>query len=293
MNNEKKAYLVSHFCVFLWGFTAILGKLITLNAVSLVFFRMGMAATVFLLLPTFWGNVRSFSTKDFLRFFGIGAIVCLHWLCFYGSIKLSNASIGVVLIALTAVFTAMMEPFFFQRKLIKTDLLFGLLMVPAMLLIAQSVPRGYLWGIILGVISSLLAATFSILNKKYGAEKHPFVVTWSEMTGGFLFCSIVFAGMLFWRNEPFVLPDKQNIFYLIFMVVFCTVLPFILSIWSLRHISAFTAVFLVNLEPLYGITLAYFIFHENKEMGWGFYVGAVIILASVGGKFLLERNRRI
>ena len=290
MIESKKAYLLMHFCVFLWGFTAILGKFISLNEVVLVWYRTLFTSIIFLFAPIFWIKIKTTSIKSLLIFGGIGALVSIHWFLFYGSIKYSNASIGVACVGITSLLTAIIEPIMTKNKLKIIDLIFGILIIPGIWLISNASPASYSKGILMGIFSALIAAIFTLLNKLNTTQSNPIVVSWAQMMGGFLFTCLIMPIYVNYFPSTFHLPNKVDFFYLIMLSIFCTALPFILSIWAFRHLSAFTWIFIVNLEPVYGIILAIFILKENKELGPNFYIGASLIFLSVIGKFLYEKK---
>lgn len=289
MIEDRKSYLLMHFCVFLWGFTAILGKFITLNEVVLVWYRTLLTAIIFLFVPIFWKNIKKSSIKQLLTFGGIGVLVAIHWFLFYGSIRYSNASIGVACVGITAFLTALIEPLLTKSKLKTIDLFFGILVIPGIWLISNASPIGYRNGIIMGLFSALIAAIFTILNKQKTTKSDPVVVSWAQMLGGFLFTCLIMPIYIYFFPDSFKIPSQIDLIYLIILSVFCTALPFILSIWAFRHLTAFTWIFIVNLEPVYGIILAIIILKENTELGINFYIGASLIFLSVIGKFLFEK----
>lgn len=290
MNEQKRALLLMHISVFLWGFTAIMGKLISLNEVVLVWYRTLFTAISLLFIPIFWKKIKNTPIKSILIFAFIGCLVALHWYLFYGSIKYANASVGVACIGTTSLLTALIEPLMTKNKIRTIDILFGSLVIPGILLISNASPKGYLFGILMGIFSALIAAIFSILNKKHTVKHNPVVVSWTQMMGAFIFTSCLLPFYLFYFPNSFQLPNSIDFIYLIVLSVLCTALPFILSIWAFRHLSAFTWVFIVNLEPLYGILLAIILLKENKELGINFYIGVLIILFSVVGKFIWENK---
>jgi drug/metabolite transporter (DMT)-like permease len=275
--------------VFLWGFTAILGKYITLNEVILVWYRTLFTAIIFLFVPIFWKEIKKTSFKSLLIFGGIGGLVAIHWFLFYGSIKYSNASIGVACVGTTALITALIEPLMSKNKLKTIDLLFGILVIPGIWLISNASPIGYRNGIIMGIFSALIAAIFTILNKQKTTKNNPVVVSWAQMLGGFLFTCLIMPIYLNFFPNTLKIPSYSDLSNLIILSIFCTALPYILSIWAFRHISAFNWIFIVNMEPLYGIILAIILLKENTELGINFYIGASLIFLSVIGKFLFEK----
>lgn len=281
MKKSGNAYLIMHFCILLWGFTAILGRLIELREFMLVFYRMWITVFILLLLPGTLSFLKTHSFRKTLPLLGIGMLVACHWVCFYGSVKYANASVAAACIGVVSFFTAILEPIMLRKPFVKENLILGFSIIPGIWLISDASPAGYFTGIVLGIISSLLAASFSVLNKKYASEFHPLSLTWLEMTGGALLLSLILPLYAYFLPEFVQLPDAKNFGYLALLSVGCTIVPFALSIYALRHISAFTSVFLLNLEPLYSIILAIILLQENQELSLQFYLGAGWILMAV------------
>jgi len=278
---QTRAYLYMHIAVLLWSFTAILGKAITLTEFVLVWYRMILTSVILLLIPGVWKGLRSYGLRALAPLFGIGAIVSLHWVAFYGSIKYTNASVAVACIGTSSLFAALLEPILLKTSFRKPDLILGGGMLVAIYLVSEASPEGYAFGIGLGILSSLLAALFSILNKRYAAEFPAMLFTFSEMAGGWIFLSLMLPFYIHFMPDAFVWPDQNNWIYLALLAFFCTVVPFSLNIIALRHVSAFTSVFLVNLEPLYTFALAAFIFKEHQQLSINFYLGALLMVVCV------------
>ena len=280
-----------HLCVLLWGFTAILGKLITLPALPLVWWRMLIVVAVLALLPKVWRGVRTMPARTRWAYAGIGVLVALHWLTFYGAIKLSNASVAATCIAFATPMTALVEPLLTRQKFRPRDLLLGLVSLPGIWLVVGGVPAGMHAGIVAGVASALLVALFGTLNKRMVEGGDPLTVTALELGAGTLTLTLLaplmpllvpaFAGPLL------VLPSPIDGFWLVVLALACTLFPFALCLVALRHLSAFTAQLSVNLEPIYAIVLAAIIFGEQQELSMQFYAGVAIILGVVFAQGLL------
>jgi drug/metabolite transporter (DMT)-like permease len=278
MNDKSKAYLSLHFCVFIWGFTAILGKLISLQALSLVWWRVFLCSiTLAFLVPRVqW---RSLNKSLFTKMLSIGFLVSLHWLCFYGAIKWSNASVAVASMATTSFFAAIVEPLMLRQKMKWYELALGILILPGMALVAGNIDFSMQKGLALGILGALLAAIFTTLNKDVVQKQAPpaLVMSFTELFGAWVICSMVIP-----FNKDIVLqPQGFDFGWLLVLAWGCTVLPYYLSLLALRHISAFTANLTTNLEPIYGVLLAGIIFREDKDLGLGFYLGVTIILIAV------------
>lgn len=279
LSAAAKAQLQIHFCVLLWGFTAILGKMISLAALPLVWWRMLVVVGVIALLPRAWRGLRRMSPKLVLAYAGIGVLVALHWLTFYGAIKLANASVAASCLALCPVFLAVVEPWIAGRRHRRAELWLGILVVPGVVLVVGGTPDAMNGGIAIGVLSAFFVAIFGALNKRFIHQADALTVTWIEMTAGALCLAAVLPLVL--PASPFTLPGTTDLWYLLALAFGCTLLPFVLALDALRHLSAFEAQLAVNLEPVYTIVLAMLLFGEQRELTVGFYAGVAIILAVV------------
>ncbi len=286
----RRAYLEAHFAVFLYGFTAILGDLIQLPATILVWWRVLITSISLLLLIQFGRNLHTIPRKLILQYMGIGIIIGLHWITFFGSVKYANASIAMVCYATTAFFASVLEPLLTKKKLQKMELLLGFLVIPGMVLIVQSVPKGMWFGIFLGLLSALLIACFAIFNKKLVHEADSASITFLELSSSWLFITLCLPFFYYFSADSPFLPSKMDWVYLLILSLLCTTLAFVLNLRSLKYISAFTSTLIGNLEVLYGIILAIVILKENKELSFLFYIGAFIVLITVFGHPFLNRK---
>ncbi|MFZ9311488.1 MAG: EamA family transporter [Arenimonas sp.] len=277
---ERKAFWQIHFCVLLWGFTAILGKLITLPAQALVVWRMLLVSLLLAVLPRVWRGLRTLSPRLIAIYAGIGTIVALHWLTFYGAIKLSNASVAVSCLALGSIFAAIIEPMITGKRHARSEILLGLMVIPGVYLLIGGVPLSMHLGIAVGILSSLLTALFATLNKRYVHEADPESVTFIEMSVGALALAGASA-LYFGVDATFIRPGLYDFSLLLVLAVLCTLLPFILSLHALRHISAFSTQLALNLEPVYAIVIAALWLKEYQELTPQFYRGVAIILSAV------------
>ena len=288
MTEKLKAYFYLHFCVFLWGFTAILGKLITLQALPLVWWRVVLCClTLLFLVPR--PDLRTLNRSLFFKMLGVGMMVGVHWLCFYGAIKLSNASVAVTTMATTSFFSALTEPFLLKKKIKWYELMLGILILPGIALVVGNINWDMRIGFGVGIVSALLAAVFTSLNKELIEKQHPpaLMMTLVEMFGGVVVTSIALPFVLFADPGLQVIPVSNDWFWLAILVWACTILPYSLSLKALRHISAFASNLTINLEPVYGVLLAGVFFREDKDLNAGFYIGvAIILLAVLGHPFL-------
>lgn len=293
MTDITKAWLQIHLCVVLWGFTAILGKLITLDALPLVLWRMGLVAATLLILPSVWRALCSMSARLLWAYAGIGVLVALHWLTFYGAIKLANASVAVTCIATVPVFLAIAEPVLAGRRFQPRELLLGLLALPGIFLVVGGTPDSMNAGIIMGIVSAMFVALFAGLNKRLVLRSEPLTVTAIEMASGtvvLLICALIFtqfenlpgiSGIVDNTDSLFALPQGSDLVWLVILGFACTLLPFALSLIALRHLSAYASSLAVNLEPVYAIILAAVLLGEQQELSPSFYLGAIMIIAVV------------
>ncbi|TBR07306.1 MAG: DMT family transporter [Lysobacter sp.] len=292
----RRAFLQIHACVVLWGFTAILGKLISLPALPLVWWRMLVVVSVLALVPRVWRGLRAMPRRLAGAYAGIGVLVALHWLTFYGSIKLSNASVGATCIALGTVFTALVEPWLAKTRFQPRDLLLGVAVLPGVALVVGGVPEGMRAGIAMGTLSAVLVALFGSLNKRLVEHGDALTITAIELGAGTLALTALAPLLdLAWPGEGrlLVLPSPRDASFLLLLALGCTLLPYALSLVALRHMSAFAAQLAVNLEPVYAIVLAIALLGEQRELTPLFYGGVAIILGVVLAYPLLHRLRRI
>ncbi len=286
-----RAQLQIHFCVFLWGFTAILGKLISLAALPLVWWRMLLVAGTLALMPRIWRHLAAMSARLRWAYAGIGALVALHWVAFYASIKLSNASVAATCMAMGSVFVSMIEPILAKRAFQRRELLLGVSVIPGVMLVVGGVPSDMYLGIAIGVFSAFIVAIFSALNKRLVEHADPLAVTALEMAAGAATVGLLSPLLLLLFPLPDGSgwwPDLRDGGYLLLLAYACTLLPFTLSLVALRHMSAFSAQMAVNLEPVYTIVFAIVLFHEQRELGLRFYLGLTLLLLAVTVHPLLE-----
>jgi drug/metabolite transporter (DMT)-like permease len=266
----RRAQWQIHFCVLLWGFTAILGKLITLPAMALVSWRMALVALALYALKRVRRGLRELPARLRGVYAGIGVIVALHWLTFYGAIKLANASVAAACIGLAPVFLAVIEPWVMRTRFDARELLLGALVVPGVALVVGGVPVAMHAGIVVGTVSALLVALFGALNKRYVEHAEPLTMTFVELGAGGLFLSVAALAWSAARGDldaAHWLPGAHDAALLLLLAVACTLLPFALSLIALRRLSAFQAQLAVNLEPVYAVALAALLLSEQRELG--------------------------
>lgn len=299
MQEEKKALVYMHLATFLFGFTAILGKAISLSSINLVWHRMWLASAIFLLFPGFIQAFKQTNTLTKKRFLLIGGLVAMHWLTFYGCIKLGNsASLALACFGTIAFFAALLEPLIIKTPFKKVELFLGIIIIVGLAFIAKSNPdehfswqSNYIQAMIMGVVSAFFAALFSVLNKKYVADNNPMVITFLQMLGGFVFLTLLLPFYIAFFGVDFqIIPQTNDIIYLVLLAVICTNVAFSLEMEALKNMSAFMSNLIINLEPIYGMVLAVIIFHENQMLNTWFYIGAFLIIATVFLHPLLERK---
>lgn len=276
----KKAFLQLHAAILLAGFTGVLGRLITLNEGLLVWYRLLFTVITLWVYFFFIGKIQRISFKELMKIFGAGFIAAMHWVTFYGSIKYANVSVALVCFSAVGFFTALLEPLIFKKPFSWQEIFLGLLVVAGIYLIFHFDPQ-YKTGIIIGIISALLGSLFPIFNRGFVQRHSSETVTLYELTGGFISLSLImpFYSKLFGADH--YIPTMSDFFWLLALAWFCTVLAFQLLMNALKKISAFTANLSYNLEPVYGILLAFLLYHENQHLGPSFYVGLGLILLSV------------
>jgi drug/metabolite transporter (DMT)-like permease len=278
-NDNLKSYFLLHLIVFIWGFTAILGALISLDALPLVWWRM-LLAVVFILVYIYIKKIPiKIPKKTVLAFLFAGLIIALHWLTFFKAIKVSNVSVTLACLSTGAFFTSILEPLLFGKKVVWYEVLFGLIVVGGLYIIFN-VEVDYVYGIILALTSAFLSALFTVINAKFTKEYMPSVISFYELVGGVVFLSIY---LLFSNgfNVEFFSLSLSDFGWLILLSSICTAYAFIASVKVMKYLSPYTVMLTINLEPIYGIILAVLIFKDAEHMSPMFYLGAVIILSTV------------
>ncbi|MFQ3214072.1 MAG: drug/metabolite transporter (DMT)-like permease [Marivirga sp.] len=282
MNIELKSYLKLHFIVMIWGFSAILGLLIALPAVEVVFYRTLIATLILLVLLLIRKRKFNIGRTAIIKIIATGFIISAHWILFFWSARLSTASVCLAGMATCSFWTSLIEPLMTKRKVKIYELFLGLFIIVGLYIIFQF-EFNYALGIGLAVISAMLASVFTVLNGQFTKHHAAYTITFYEMLGAFLGTVVFLAFYVpFYQPTDFsLIPSQQDWFYLLVLAGMCTVYAFAVSVEIQKVISAFVVNLTVNLEPVYGILLAFFIFGEEEEMSVGFYVGTCVILLSV------------
>lgn len=287
----KRAFAQIHLAVLLWGFTGILGKAISLSAPVLVWYRMLITAVILAIILSNRSEWIKIVRRDLVRIIGIGIMYAIHWVAFYASIKYSNASIAMVCLATASVFTALLDPLLNKGKFNYIEIFLSFIAIIGVYCIYALQPHAangsagmlhFEWGVILGVLAAIISAVFTVLNKPLAEKYPPRTVVFYEMAVGLAFLSIL--APFYIHNQPAtlaLLPQGLDYLWIFLLSYCCTVWGQSLAMSALKHLSAFTITLSVNLEPVYGIILAFLIYHENNQLGYGFYVGMSFIFMSL------------
>ncbi len=276
----KKYKLTSlHLMVVILGFTGVFGKIISLDAIHLVWYRMViafMSLALFLLLKK---QLFSISKQNFFGILGVGALVTIHWLCFFQSIKVSTVSVAVVCMATSSLFSALIEPLFFKRKLLTYEVIMGIIVVVALTFVMGTEIQ-YLWGYFYGIIAALFGTLFTLFNAKYIKKVGAAQITMIEMLAGV----IIISCLLLFQEDYTIFTSfisTKDFGYLILLGTLCTAMIFVWMTEIMRHITPYSLIMAINLEPIYSIILALVIFGENELMSTSFYIGSCIIIGVV------------
>jgi drug/metabolite transporter (DMT)-like permease len=276
----KKAFTQLHVAVFLAGFTAVLGRLIKLNEGLLVWYRLFITVLVLAAILLYKKELAKQTSKNIFRMAGVGGVIAFHWVTFYGAVKFGNISVALVCLSAAGFFSALLEPIILQKKIILQELLLGLMAVVGIYIIFDFHPQ-YKLGIFYGVLAALGAAIFPIFNKQLVKEFSPRILTFYELGGGFLILTILLPFYLKASPASYFIPTWSDASWLLILAVVCTVLCFDLQLKALQKISAFTCNLMYNLEPVYGIILAFIFFGEGKMFKNEFYVGVILIMLAL------------
>ncbi len=287
--NNIQNYIKLHFIIFIWGFTAVLGALISLEAIPLVWYRLALALPFLFVWIKYKKLSLKVGTRSLVKFSIGGFIIALHWIGFFMAIKLANVSVALVTLSTGAFFTSLLEPLFFKRKIRPIEVVFGLLIIGGLYLIFR-VDHLYLYGMLWALLAAFLSALFSVLNGLFVMKHSGFVLSFYQLFFGLLAISVY---LLF--NGDFTLEffslDKSDWGYLLILASVCTAYAFAASIDLMKYLSPYTIMLSINLEPVYGIILALLIFGEKELMGRQFYMGALIILAIVMLNSILKTKK--
>jgi len=276
---EKYKLSSLHLMVVILGLTGVFGKLISLDAIQLVWYRMFIAFITLSLFLAYKKQLFTVILKDFFGILGVGALVTFHWLCFFQSIKVSTISVAVVCLATSSLFSALIEPIFFKRKLLKYEVLMGIVVIAALIFILGAETQ-YFWGYFYGIMAAFLGTLFTLFNAKYIKKVGAAKITMIEMLAGVLIISCV----LLLKQDYTVftsLISVTDFSYLLILGTLCTAMVFVWMTEIMKHITPYSLIMAVNLEPIYSIILALVIFGDSELMSNSFYVGSSVIIGIV------------
>jgi drug/metabolite transporter (DMT)-like permease len=277
--DNLKSYLNLHLIVFIWGFTAILGALITIQADALVWYRMLLASVFLFLFILFKKESFRIPTKEFFKLIFVGLLIAVHWIFFFQAIHVSNVSITLAVFSLGAFLASILEPIFYGRKVLWYEVFFGLVIIAALGIILQ-VEINYFEGIMYALASIIIGVLFTLMNGKLIEKHEPSVITFYEFLAGVFFITIYFLFTNKFNVDFFILTTNDWVYLLILSSV-CTAYAFTASVKVMRILSPYTVMLTTSLEPVYGIVLAFFIIGGKEKMSVEFYIGAVLIVITV------------
>ena len=290
-NVKFKNHLHLHFLVFIAGFTAILGELITIQAIPLVWYRMTIAGILMFIFLRYKRINLSIPLNVKIRFFLAGVVIALHWITFFAAINTSNISITLAMFSTGAFFASLIEPLFYRRRIISYEIIFGLIVMVGVAMIMQ-IEGEYFYGIILGILSAFLSSLFAVMNGKFVQNYNAVTISFYEFISGILFISIFLAfdhehGF----SASFFNITFSDFIYLLILASVCTAYAFIASVYVMKHITPFSVVLTYNLEPVYGMIMAFIIFPEKERMPVIFYIGSSLIILTVLLNAIIKYNK--
>lgn len=289
MQNDKLLnYFHLHFIVFIWGFTAVLGALISIEAIPLVWYRMLLATVFIFLFIRFRNEALQLPIKILIGFFFAGLVIALHWLAFFGAIKISNVSVTLAIMSTGALFASLLEPLLYRRRIIWYEVVFGGTVVGGLYLIFK-VETQYFWGILLALCASFLGALFSVINGRFALRYKASVISFYEILSGFL-CITLYLVLSGSYNAAFFFLSVNDWIFLLILASACTAYAFIASVHVMKWISPYTVMLTINLEPVYGIILALLILGDSENMSPQFYFGTAIILITVVANGIIKNS---
>ncbi|MEI6949341.1 EamA family transporter [Paraflavisolibacter sp. H34] len=276
----KKALLRLHATVFLWGFTGVLGRAITLDSVWLVWYRLLITVATLLVLSFFFKKVGRLPWRSMATVCGIGLILALHWVCFYGSIKYANVTIALTCLSTSALLSSLLEPLILKKPFDLTEVFLGLFAIAGIVIIYNTHLQ-FSIGIAIGLLAALLTVLTSVLNKKIVDRYEPQQLALYQLSGGFAGLTLLLPLFYYWFPGGHLVPTAADWGWLVVLSWVCTIFTFFLFVASLKKLSAFTTNLTLTLEPVYGIVLAFVFYKENKLLSQWFYVGFALITLAV------------
>ncbi|HEY0058321.1 MAG TPA: EamA family transporter [Flavisolibacter sp.] len=276
----KKALLQLNAAVFLWGFTGVLGRLISLNETWLVWYRLLITVITLWVLFFFFKKIKKLPASSILYIGSIGTVQALHWVCFYGSIKYANVTIALTCLSTSALLSSLLEPIVARTRFDPVEIILGLFAIAGIVVIYNTHLQ-FSIGIVIGLLSALLTVIVSVLNKQMIGKWEASSITLYQLTGGFVGLTLLIPALQSVLQAPHAVPQPLDWLWLVILSWVCTILTFFFYINSLKKVSAFTMNLTLTLEPIYGIALAFFIFKENKNLSNWFYLGFGLIVLAV------------
>lgn len=277
--DNLKSYLNLHFIVFIWGFTAVLGELISVREASLVWYRMLLAGIFLLLYVLVTKRALLLPPKAILKLVFVGFLIAIHWIFFFKAINVSNVSITLAMFSMGSFFAAILEPLFFNRKMLAYEVFFGLIIIAGLFMIMQVEIR-YLEGILYALFSVFVGVIFTLFNGKLIQEHDSTVISLYEFFAGAVFVTVFLAFQGKFTANFFTISGKDWMLILVLSSI-CTAYAFTASVGVMKKLTPYTVMLTTNLEPVYGIFLAYFLIGEDEKMSVPFYIGSAIILLTV------------
>ena len=290
-NAKIKNYLHLHLIVFIAGFTAILGELISIDAIPLVWFRMSIAGILMFFYIKFKKVSLNVDFKSIVKFSIAGIIIALHWITFFEAIKQSNVSITLAMYSTGAFFASLIEPLFYKRRIIGYEILFGLIVIVGVWIITKT-EFEYINGIVLGILSALFSTIFAVINSKLVQRNSATLISFYEFISGVICISLF---IIFFRDGfdlAFFSISSNDWVYLFILASVCTAYAFIAAVHVMKYISPYTVVLTNNLEPIYGIVLALLLFPKSEKMSLEFYLGAILIISTVILNGILKNSKK-
>ena len=289
--NKLKSLIHFHFIVFIFGFTAILGSLISIDSIEIVWYRMALASIVLLIYAVAFKKQINIPKSLMLKLLFSGMIIALHWVTFFKAIKVSNVSITLSVLSLGAFLTSLLEPIFYRRKIILYEIIFGLIVVIGMSLIFKSQFQ-YIEGILYALVSVFLSVLFGLINGKLINKASSLVISIYELLGGVLLISIILL-LSDNINSDFFNLSENDFYWLLILAIVCTAYAFVVSVDVLKHLSPYSLMISINMEPVYGIILAIILLDESNDLSFNFYLGFILIFSSVilNGIFKLKNKK--
>lgn len=293
MTAQPKHYVLLHLVVLIWGFTAVLGLLISIPAVEIVMYRTLISSLSLGLLLMLWKKPLRLGRRPAMQIIATGCLIWAHWILFFGAARVATASVCLVGMATSSLWTSFLEPFFYKKKIRLYEVALGVVAILGLYIIFRF-EFDHALGLAMAIASAFLASLFTVINSKFTQTYFHYTITFYEMAGAFLFTLLFlpFYANLLTDGQVYWLPTAMDWVYLFVLALLCTVYAYSASVELMKYVSAFAVNLTTNMEPIYGIMLALLIFGEDEQMTPGFYLGTAIILASVLAYPLIRRYQR-